>query len=264
MTLESALNNIPLKFREKIITYFLEIKKRAALANYNSDYDSLGLSLGKLCEVILRFLQHEITGTHTPFGEHIKNFAQVVDTLGKTDKTKGSDSVRILIPRALNFLYTVRNKRAIGHVGGDIEANEIDMSTSVRIADWIMCELIRVYHKLSIEEAQDIIDTISTRNLPIIWEVNGKKRILRTDLNHKEKVLLLLYSDSQNTILIEDLFEWVEYSNLSMFKTSVLKSLHDDRLIEYDREMDTIQISPLGNNMVEKRILKQPENSHPA
>jgi hypothetical protein len=254
MNLEIALNNIPHKFREKIINTFLEIKKRASLANYNSDYDSLGLSLGKFSEIILRLVQLEVTGTYTPFGEHIKNFAQIVDALSKTDKSKSSDSLRILIPRALNFLYTVRNKRAIGHVGGDVEANEIDMSTSVRIADWIMCELIRIYHKLSIEEAQDIVDTISTRSLPVIWEVNGKKRILRTDLNYKEKVLLLLYSEPQNGILIEDLFEWVEYSSLSMFKSAVIKPLHDGRLIEFDKEFETVHISPLGNNIVETKI----------
>ena len=46
-------------------------------------------------------------------------------------------------------------------------------------ADWIVCELIRVYHGLSLEEAQDLVDAISVKNIPAIWEVAGKKRVLK-------------------------------------------------------------------------------------
>ena len=35
------------------------------------------------------------------------------------------------------FLYALRNKRDIGHVGGDIEANEIDALIAARVADWL-------------------------------------------------------------------------------------------------------------------------------
>lgn len=77
----------------------------------------------------------------------------------------------------------MRGKRGIGHVGGDVEANEIDATTVVRLCDWIICELIRIYHQMSLEEAQALVYTISERNIPDIWEVAGKKRVLRTGLN---------------------------------------------------------------------------------
>jgi hypothetical protein len=159
------------------------------------------------------------------------------------------------MPRALVFLYTLRNKRGIGHVGGDVDANSIDSMTIARAADWIMCELIRLHHNLSLEEAQSIVDALAMRDIPVIWEVAGKKRILRGDLSFKQQVLLLCYHDPQNGVLEEDLFEWTEYTSAGMFKKSVLTPLHKERLIEHDAASGIVYISPLGIKLVEEHIL---------
>jgi len=160
------------------------------------------------------------------------------------------------MPRALVFIYTLRNKRGIGHVGGDVDANHIDAMTMARACDWVICELIRVYHKLSLEEAQDLVDGLAQRNVPDIWHVAGKNRVLRQDLDFKQQVLLLCYQEPGNAVLQEDLFSWVEHSNFTVFKRSVLEPLHKKRLIEYDKSADTVTISPLGIKEVEERILK--------
>lgn len=162
--------------------------------------------------------------------------------------------MRVVIPRALVLIMTMRGKRGIGHAGGDIEANEIDTATVMRLLDWTVCELIRIYHSLPLEEAQAIVDSLTRRQLPHVWTVAGRKRVLIPRLDFKQKALLLAYADPQSGVLVEDLFEWVEYSNLSMFKEAVLKPLHAARLIEYDREAQAVFISPLGEREVEKLL----------
>jgi hypothetical protein len=67
----------------------------------------------------------------------------------------------------------------------------------------------------------------------------------------------LAYTDVSAGVLVEDLFAWVEYSNMSMFKRKVLKPLHNAKLIEYDTESEAIFISPLGEQEVEEQILRQ-------
>lgn len=254
--LGSALGNIPKKFRTRIIKEYLEIKKRYTKALFDDEFDTTGLSTGKFAETVLRFLQDHLTKTSISFGKHIPNFADECRKLIRLPKTSGKESLRVIIPRGLVFLYTLRGKRGIGHIGGDVEANAIDAATIVITADWIICELIRIFHNLSLEEAQGIVNALSTRNLPDIWEVMGKKRVLRTDIDTKQKVLLLTYTKTQNGILVEDLFSWVEYSNLPMFKRSVLIPLHKEKLIEYDQENQAVLISPLGIQEVENKILK--------
>lgn len=249
--LDAALANVDRAFRSRIIKNYLDLKRNCV----ENRLDAAGVSAGKLCEVVLRLLQQSIHGTYTPFGTQIVNFPDQCQQLVTSPKTAGTESERVIIPRALAFLYTMRNKRGIGHVGGDVDANTIDIATMARTADWIICELIRLKHGLSLEEAQAIVDGISIRQLPTIWEVAGKKRVLDAGLNAKDQVLLLLYSSSESAVLIEDLCSWVEYSNLSVFKNKVIGVLHKARLIEHDVDTDTVFLSPKGASYVEENLL---------
>jgi hypothetical protein len=67
---------------------------------------------------------------------------------------------------------------------------------------------------------------------------------------------LLCYQEPGSAVLQEDLFSWVEHSNFTVFKRTVLEPLHKKRLIEYDKSADSITISPIGIKEVEERILK--------
>lgn len=250
--LVQALSGVPAQFRRRLISAYESLKRNHA----ESRYEASGVAAGKFCEVCIRLLQHVVTGSSTAFGTKIQNFADECRKLVTSPSGSAVESLRTVIPRALVFMYTMRNKRGIGHVGGDVEANQIDSATLARIADWIVCELIRVYHGLSLEEAQDLVDTLATRSLPDIWEVAGKKRVLRSDLSASQQALLLLYSDPSSYVLAEDLCAWVEYSQPSMFRRNILRPLHKKRLIELDEESSVVYISPTGVREVEQSILK--------
>lgn len=249
--LDGALGAIDSKFRQRIIRSYLHL--RAAYAS--SEYDAAGLRAGVFAEAIARFLQEELTGTHTAFGSRLPNFADLCASFEKADKTKGHESIRISIPRCLSFIYTLRNKRGIGHIGGDIEANEIDAATLVRASDWVVSELIRIYHSLSIEEAQEILDAIAVRQTPSIWRVGGKHRVLDTSLSYSDQTLLLLHSTNDYAVPLEDLADWVEHPRLSDFKSKVVDRLHKRRMLEWDRTSDIVVLSPLGIRYVEEKLL---------
>ncbi|MEO8505378.1 MAG: hypothetical protein ABI609_15890 [Acidobacteriota bacterium] len=243
---------MPSKFRKRIVDSYAEIKRRHREAVSGASLDAAGLSAGKFCESVIRLLQHALTGDSTAFGKHIPNFPDACRQLITLDASTGPESLRILIPRALVFLNTMRGKRGIGHVGGDVEANSIDLATIVRICDWVMCELIRIYHDLPIENAQAIVDSLAAKEVPLVWEVGGKKRVLRPGLNFKQKVLLLLYSQADSAALAEEVFEWSEHPQMAHFRRDVLKPLHATKLIEYDRAEEIVYLSPLGISEVEK------------
>jgi hypothetical protein len=257
ISLQTALAKIDNKFRERIISAYLELKRRYSEARYSAAWDVSGLSAGKFCEAVFRYLQYELTGSSIPFGTHITNFTDECRKLITLPVSTGNESLRIIIPRALVFLYTLRGKRGIGHVGGDVEANQIDAETVVRTCDWVICELIRIYHNLSLEDAQGLVDAIAVRTIPDVWEVAGKKRVLRTDLSFKDKVLLLLYSDPQSGALVEDLCKWTDHSNFTVFKRNVIQQLHRELSVEYDQDSEIVYISPLGTKRVEGHILAQ-------
>jgi hypothetical protein len=247
----TALSAIPEPFRTRLVKSYTRLKE----AFIESSYDTCGIRAGVFAETLLRLLQHQLTANFVPFGQKITNFNNECLALEQTPKTSGSDSLRIVIPRALNVIYTIRNKRGIGHAGGDVDANEIDASAYVRLADWCISELIRIFHSVSLEEAQEIVDAIAVRQLPVVWTVVGKKRVLDPAMDFKSQTLLLLYSERATAVPSEDLYEWTEYSRYSDFKTKVLIPLHQTRYVEYDRGTETVIISLKGASRVEKELL---------
>jgi len=250
--LNQALNGIPVAIRKHIVSSYLELKTHLS----ESRHDAAGLSAGKLCEAGIRLLQERAFGQHTPFGKKIANFADECRRIvSSSTSTTITDSEKVVLPRALVFLYTMRNTRGIGHIGGDVDPNAIDAALIGRTADWIVCELIRIHHHLSLEEAQDIVDALAIRQLPDVWEVAGKRRVLRDGLIAKDQALLLLYSAQEGTVLTEDLVAWIEYSNTGVFKSKVLSKLHSDRFVEWDREVDSVTLSPKGAKYVEETLL---------
>jgi len=254
--LQDALANVPTDYRNRIINSYFDLKSRHA----EGKYAAAGVSAGKLCETVIRLLQHELKKAVTPFGQQITNFAGECDSFSQTPKSVANESLRIVIPRALSYLYTLRNKRGIGHACGDVDANAIDGATITRVSDWIVCELIRIFHSMSLEDADALVASLSSREIPDIWEVGGKKRVLRDDLDFKQKTLLLLYSSIESAVLAEDLFSWTKYSNFAVYKKNVLGQLDTTNFIEHDRDSDTVIISPVGIKYVEEQILLRPAN----
>lgn len=251
--LEAALTQVPAVLRTRVVERY-EALKRSYL---NGQYDACGMAAGRFAEVMIRILQNELTGTYKPLGERLSAFDQEASALGRLPKHTGPESLRIIMPRALVFLYTLRNKRGIGHEGGDVDANEIDAAVCVRTADWCLSELIRVVHTLSLEEAQALLDAIAERNVPQVWAIAGVKRVLDPTLKAREQVLVLLYSDPDVAVPVEDLFAWVEYARKDHFQERVLMPLHRERLIEFDQDTNTALLSPRGAKETETKVLSK-------
>lgn len=250
-SLEAALAGIPPFFRTKLIAKYIDVRSAYAAGNH----DNVGQRMGFFSEVLLRFLQEQLMGAHTPFGKQLPTFVDECKRLENATAQPGDEGLRILMPRGLAFVYSLRNKRGIGHVGGDVDANEIDSATCVRIADWCVCELIRYFHHLSLEEAQALLDAIVIRQLPEVWSVGGKRRVLDSTLGYKDQVLLLLYGEPEVALTAEDLCGWTDHPRLADFRSRALRPLHRQRLIEFDEESQTALLSPTGAEDVESRIL---------
>lgn len=250
--LNNALKGIDKNIRKRLVESYIDLKRNLA----ESRHEAAGLNAGKLCEAAIRHLQVRAFGSSTAFGKKIPNFAdECRKVISAPSGANITESEKTILPRALVFLYTMRNKRGIGHVGGDVDPNAIDGALIGRTSDWIVCELIRVHHNLSLEEAQDLVDGLAVRQLPDVWEVAGKKRVLRDGLAAKDQLLLLMYSCKDQTVLTEDLVSWVEYSNPAVLRSRILGALHKQRFVEWDRESEFVTLSPKGAKYVEDKLL---------
>jgi hypothetical protein len=245
-----VFGSIPLSLRNKLEQSYGEIK-----INFSQGrWEPSELNGGKFCEIVLRLLEWHTSATHTftAFGTKISDFGQA--TRRFEPMMTFPESVRFHIPKILNTLYTIRNKRGVGHVGGDVDPNHMDASFVIAAANWVMAELVRLLHGVTTNEAQEIVEGLITKNLPAVWEIDGKRRILNSQMAFTDKTLLLLYHEHPKSLTERQLVDWTEHSNPAVFRRDVLRRCHKKKWIEFDETKGIVFLSPTGLAYVEQTI----------
>jgi hypothetical protein len=249
-----VLSGLPKALRDTLLKSYKEI-----VSNYlERRWEPSELNGGKFCEAAYSIIEGAVKGSFPARASKPSNMLMACQALEKepADANRvGDRSLRVLIPRVLPVLYEIRNNRGVGHVGGDVDANHMDAEAVHGMASWVMAELVRIFHGVRTEEAQETVEVLVERVTPLIWEVGAVKRILAPGTSAKNQVLLFLHH-STGWVTVTDLLNWVEYSNGSVFRKSVLKPLHKSRLIEFDAAGDRARISPSGGKLVEEQLLK--------
>jgi hypothetical protein len=251
-----VLAALPQSLRDALLKSYQEI-----MSNYlERRWEPSELNGGKFCEAVYSIINGAVKGNFPATASKPNDMVSACRALENepADANRvGDRSLRVLIPRALPMLYEIRNNRGVGHVGGDVDANHMDAEAVQAMASWVMAELVRIFHSVTTQEAQDTIDALVERKSPAIWEVEGVKRVLNPKMGAKDQVLILLHH-STGWVPTNDLLKWVEYSNASMFRSSVLMPLHKARLIEFDGNRGLARISPRGAKLVEESLLRAP------
>jgi hypothetical protein len=249
----TILRNLPSGLREPLLSAYGEIARNFA----EHRWEPAELNGGKLCEIVYSIVEGAISGTFpsAPLKpSQLANACRAIEQRPSNPALAGDRSLRILIPRLLPYLYEIRNNRGVGHVGGDVSPNFCDATAVYSCANWIMAELVRIFHGVSLCEAQSVVDALVERRLAVVWEVEGVKRVLDPSMGKSDQVLILLYS-SHDWLGEDELRSWIEYKNRTEFRKLVLRPQHRRRLIEYQEAMARLRLTPLGVKDVEERIL---------
>ncbi len=246
---EKALGQLPDSLRKEVFQTFNKI-----VTNFREGrWEPSELNGGKMCEIVYSILNGHVAGTYPQKSSKPRNMVDACNSLANAPTTFPR-SVRIQIPRMLIALYEVRNNRGVGHVGGDVDPNQMDATLVLYKSKWVVAELVRVFHDISTEEATLVVEALTEREIPTIWSVNDKKRVLKGKLTMKKKTLLLLHSEN-NPVSENDLVSWVEHTNASIYRRDILIPGHKNRLWEYDKARKKITLSPLGIAYVEENLL---------
>lgn len=211
------------------------------------------LNGGKLAEITYSILKGHVEGTYPTRPKKPRNMVDACRSLERAPSTFPR-SIRIQIPRMLISLYEIRNNRGVGHVGGDVDPNHMDAVAVLYMAKWIVAEMVRICHEVDPEQATEIVDALVERETPVIWEVGGRKRVLATGLSRTNLVLILLYGTT-GPVSDEELARWIEHPKLTYFQRDVLRPAHRARLVEFDEGNGLVHLSPLGMELVEKKVL---------
>ena len=164
VTFDQVFASVPDDIRKRLKQHYHEIKHNFALQKFEPSE----LNGGKFSEDVYRVLEwhSSAANAYTPYGTQIKNFKR---SLRKFENNSTlDDSVRFHIPDTLCSIYNIRNKRGVGHSPGDIDPNFMDATLIAGCVDWVMAELVRLFHNISIDKARDMVKSVTTKKIPLI------------------------------------------------------------------------------------------------
>lgn len=242
---ETALSAIPAGLRDPLLAEYQSIVQNFMERRWSP----AELSGGRFCEVVFTILDGHAKGAYSAAPTKPRDF--VGACRGLEANTHAPRSFQILIPRLLPALYEIRNNRGVGHVGGDVDPNHMDAVAVVSMANWVIAELVRVFHDLDTVEAQEVVDSLAERRVPLVWQDAEMKRVLDPTLSLKDQLLLLTASSA--SVKVEDLFLWSGYGNKPYF-IRLLRRMHGERLVELKKDESSVQILPPGADYVDKMV----------
>ncbi len=199
--------HFPTTLVDELINAYSEAKRNFALGGLRLS----AVEGGRFCEAAFRVLQQRTTGAFDPLGVSLDT-ERLSKQLQASPSAQHPDSVRLFLPRALRVIYDIRNNRDAAHLADGIDPNLQDATLVISVLDWVMAELVRLFHDVSANEAQKMIAGIVTRSVPVIEDIAGFLKILNPKLGASESCLVLLYQRNSFGATPEELSRWVRPS----------------------------------------------------
>ena len=249
VTSDTALRAIPDGLRKPLLEEFTRIVNHFMERRWASSE----LSGGRFCEIVYTILDGHAKGSFPPVPSKPSNFVDACRRLESNSSVPRS--FKILIPRLLQVLYEIRNNRNVGHVGGDVNPDFMDSSAVVSMASWILAEMVRVFHDISTEEAQQIVNSLAERRIPLVWKSGDIRRVLNPDMSLRDQILLLT-SSIEGKAKVDDVFSWTGCKNRQYFKKTI-RQLHNRRFVELYEGMGEIELLPPGSEYVADLLSKK-------
>ena len=170
------LVGLPGGIRDPLLKHYREI-----VTNFSERrWEPSELNGGKFCETVCAVVEGALTGRFPAKPSKPRDMVlacRAFENFPAAPARVGDRSLRILIPRVILPLYEIRNNRGVGHIGGDVDPNFLDATAVHGLASWVLAELVRIFHGVPIQEAQEAVDALAERKVPLIWQIGDMKRV---------------------------------------------------------------------------------------
>jgi len=222
-SLTSALGVVPSDIVNAIAKEYTELESRFS----RHDWTPGELNSGRFAEAILRYLEWKESGgsKFTSFGTQVNRQAIVNRVSVNTNVPEG---LRFLALKCTELLLDIRNKRDVAHPVNIVNVDEMDSRLALRLANWVLSEIIRVEATLSTKDIQEIIDELSVKEISLIDEIDGDIVFIGLHLKMIERVLVVLYHTFPKSIDISKLRQIVKYGNSTRFRDEIVNGLVKD------------------------------------
>lgn len=224
-------DELPSELVERLLSCYIEMREAFNLGKLRPSE----LEAGRFSEVVFRILEAKTDpgGGYTPLTVPLPSVDALTRRLENLDPIGVHDSIRLHIPRVMRSIYNIRNRRDVGHVSGDVSPNVADATLLITNSNWVMAELVRLYFKCELDEAQVIVDALVEKRVPIVQDFNGHLKTLNPNLTIRQRLLVLLYHRGETGATRAELGSWLKGKASSTISTE-LSRLEASDLIHKD------------------------------
>lgn len=226
----------------KLVDELLQAYEEAKRNYYLGGLRLSAVEGGRFCEAVFRLLEERTSGSFSPLGQQLLT-DKLIAKLASLSSSQQPDSIRLHIPRALRVVYDIRNKRDAAHLADNIDPNLQDAMLVIANIDWVMAELVRIYHSVSANEAQRIVETLVTRRAPVIQEFGKFLKVLNPKLQASDHVLLLLYQRGNSGATFSELSDWARPPMRGNLRRTLSKLIHSRAHVHNDENTYFITLS---------------------
>jgi len=245
--------HLPAELIRELVECYKETKNNFYLGKYRPNE----VEGGRFSEAVFRILEYRIRKKYTPLGKKLVT-EKIIKELEALPSSVQPDSVRIHIPRTLRVIYDIRNKRDAAHLGDKIDPNLQDATLVSTCCDWIMAELLRLYHgSLSPDQAFKIIEELVTKKVPVIQEFGAFLKTLKPSIGTQSRALVLLYHRGTKGATLDELVNWIKPSQKNNLKAALEKLENAKDLIVFHDGKYFITLR--GSKEVEVQRLLDPD-----
>lgn len=185
---------------------------------------------GRFAEAVFRILEQHSFGSHTLIGKQLDT-DKLIKRLENIPFRNQPESIRLHIPRTLRVIYDIRNKRDAAHLADGIDPNSQDATFVVAACDWVLAELVRLYHSVSPQEAQNIVNNIVERKSLVVQDFDGFLKTLNPSWGPQERVLVTLYQRGKNGATVAELTSWLKPSQRANIQRTLRQLEHEHDFI---------------------------------
>ncbi len=181
-------NSFPKDYINKIEEEYKEIK----IAYIIEDETKIGIHTGRFCELVSSLLSNKELNQQEDLNK-IK-FDRNINLLINSPKSNHptEEITRLLIPRILRSIYTIRSKKKIAHIK-NFNPQKIDLKLMNISADWVLSQLLLIYCNIQDDTIINYLETISYEDFKMVERFeNGEILFEDPKISLTNKILFVL------------------------------------------------------------------------
>jgi hypothetical protein len=193
------------------LAHFVEVSNAFKV----SDWEKSIVRAGKFVEAALKALARH-TGFTLPPARQFKS-GNVINHLKNQGAGMFSDSVRITMPRACEFVYDIASNRGARHDPDEVDSNELDATAVLATVSWLLSELLRYSQKgrMTQAETKELIAGLVQRRYPAVENIDGRTYFHILGLGARQVAILTLWERHPVRMLREEVVEAVMRNSFS-------------------------------------------------